>query len=209
MLALSGLVVLASATLSFWLVFAYVLRVAKRSHPSIESPSRIVVLGSCLEADGRPTPTYRHRLDRALQIFLRAPSAKIFLLGGSTVEGDPTEAAAGAQYLLARGVPESSLVREERSRHTLENLRFYRSAVLPSDGRPDLLITSRFHLARSSLLAVGLGIRHTLCAAEERWSASPRQILRLLAEAFWVHWYLVGRTYARWTCDRRMLDRIS
>lgn len=208
MLALSVLVLVASGTLSFWLLFGSVLLVARRSGGSTDRPSRILVMGSRLDGLGRPTPTYRRRLDRALALFRRSPEATLFLLGGSRACGAPTEAEAGARYLLARGVPERALVREERSRHTLENLRFYRSASAPSDRRPAVLVTSRFHLARSSLLASGLGIPHTLCGAEDRWSPRPREILRLLSEAFFVHWYLVGRTYARWTRNQRMLDRI-
>ncbi|MDD4932888.1 MAG: hypothetical protein PHO89_05405, partial [Methylacidiphilaceae bacterium] len=69
MLLLSVLVGPASATLSFWLLFGYVLRIARRTPPSIDSPSRIVVLGFCLDADGGPTPAYRRRLDRALQFY--------------------------------------------------------------------------------------------------------------------------------------------
>ncbi len=209
MLALSILVVLASGTLSFWLVLGYVLRIARRSGTSADTPSRILILGSRLDPEGRPTPTYRSRLERALQLFERAPKARIFLLGGSTAEGAPTEAAVGAHYLLARGVPEGALVREERSRHTLENLRFSRCAPAASDGQPDALVTSRFHLARSSLLASGLHIPHILCGAEDRWTFRSGEILRLLHEAFLAHWYLVGRTYARWTRNQRMLDQIS
>ncbi|WP_142524378.1 YdcF family protein, partial [Methylacidimicrobium cyclopophantes] len=123
-------------------------------------------------------------------------------------EGLPSEAAVGARYLMARGVPESALVREERSRHTLENLRFHRSAARP-EGLHTALVTSRLHLARSSALASGLRIPHQLCAAEELWSLSPREIPRLLAEAFFLHWYWVGRNYARWTGNRRMLEPIS
>lgn len=209
MLALSALVAAVTGTLSFWLVLGYVLRIARRSGSSADAPSRIVVLGSCLDSEGRPTPTYLSRLDRALRLWEQTPSARIFLLGGSTSEGAPTEAEAGARHLLARLVPESALVREERSRHTLENLRFYRSARPSSEGTPDALVTSRFHLARSSLLASGLGIRHTPCGAEDRWTPSLGEILRILAESFFVHWYLVGRTYARATGNQRLLDRIS
>ncbi|WP_142659023.1 YdcF family protein [Methylacidimicrobium tartarophylax] len=208
MLALSVFVGLASATLSFWLVFGHVLRIARRTPSSIDSPFRIVVLGSCLDADGGPTPTYRCRLDRALRLYRQAPSAKIVLLGGTTLEGGPSEAMAGSRYLLAHGLPERSLILEENSRHTLENLHFYRSTLASTDGRPDALVTSRFHLARSTLLASGLRIPHAPCAAEDCWAASPQEILRLFVEAFFVHWYLVGRTYARWTRNERMLDRI-
>ncbi|QSR84666.1 YdcF family protein [Methylacidimicrobium sp. B4] len=209
MLALSILVLLASGTLSFWLVLGYVLRIARRSGTWADAPSRIVVLGSRLDREGRPTRAYRARLERALHLFERAPKATIFLLGGSMADGAPTEAAVGARYLLARGVPESALVREERSRHTLENLRFYRRARAASDAQPDALVTSRFHLARSSLLASGLQIPHVLCGAEDRWSFRPGELLRLLPEAFFAHWYLVGRSYARSTRNQRMLDRIG
>jgi hypothetical protein len=41
-------------------------------------------------------------------------------------------------------------------------------------------VTNRFHLARSSLLAAGLGIAHTLCAAEDSRLAALRHLPRML-----------------------------
>jgi hypothetical protein len=68
-----------------------------------------------------------------------------------------------------------------------------------------VLVTSRFHLARASMMARGLGIQHSLCAAEDQpWVCWP-----MLQEAFLIHWYVTGRTVARLIGSTRMLARIS
>ena len=70
-------------------------------------------------------------------------------------------------------------------------------------------MTSRFHVARASLMARHLGLPHLLCAAEDRLRPTPSAALRLLREALFLHWYVVGRGFARLTGNRAMLARIS
>jgi hypothetical protein len=72
-----------------------------------------------------------------------------------------------------------------------------------------LLVTSRFHLARSSLLAAGLGIAHTCCAAEDSRLPARRDLPRMLIEALLIHWYVTGRSFARLTGNKRMAARIT
>ena len=93
-----------------------------------------------------------------------ASGADIYILGGRTRPTLPFEAEAGAAHLRATRIPSDRLHCEDRSRHTLENLRAYRAAFPPADA--PALVTSRFHLARASLMANGLGLAHRPCAAE-------------------------------------------
>jgi uncharacterized SAM-binding protein YcdF (DUF218 family) len=106
-------------------------------------------------------------------------------------------------------VPRERILVEDQSRHTLENLRLYR-AQLPAgaDGRT-LLVTSRFHLARSSVLAAGLGIAHVPCAAKSGRLPSLPHVPLILFEAVLIHWHITWRTFSRITHNRRMAARIT
>jgi len=175
--------------------------------PSAARVRQIVVLGRRLDARGRPGAVFQARLARALALWREAGSSEIVVLGGRARGAAASEAAAGRAWLLARGVPEAAIRIEDRSRHTLENLRCYRAGFAIA-GAPALLVSSRVHLARVGLMARGLGLPHVLRAAEERQAAALR-LPSLLLEAFFVHWYLVGRGFARRTGNARMLRRIG
>jgi uncharacterized SAM-binding protein YcdF (DUF218 family) len=162
-----------------------------------------------LNSTGEPTPAYRERLHRALQLWSQAQSGEIVVLGGRTAECARSEAAAGAALLNANGVPPEHILVEDQSRHTLENLRLYRERLSAGADHRPLLVTSRFHLARSSMLAAGLGIAHVPCAAEARRLPSLRHVPLILFEAVLIHWYITGQTFSRITRNNRMAARIT
>lgn len=206
--AVAGLTLGASLLAALW----HVLRVARATPAEAAAPAigRVVVLGLRLPPGAAPCPAFRARLDRARALAeeCQAAAPEVVVLGGVTRPGAPSEAEAGRRHLLAAGLDAARIGVEARSRHTLENLHNYRAAF-GTGAAPDLLVTSRFHLARAGLMARGLGLPHALCAAEERFSAAPRALPRLLREAFLLHWYLVGRACARLAGRRGMLARIS
>jgi uncharacterized SAM-binding protein YcdF (DUF218 family) len=209
MMALSFALMVGSLGASLLLAFGHVVWVAWRTpHAGLPGTS-IVVLGMRLDAAGEPTPCYVARLDRAKTLWQQARNRTIIILGGSAVPGARSEADAGAAWLRAHDVPADRIDIEDRSRHTLENLQHYRERYSVHAVEPPLLVTSRFHLARSSMLAAGLGIAHTLCAAEDSAQVVFRDLPRILNEALLIHWYKTGRCFARLTGNRRMAARIS
>jgi uncharacterized SAM-binding protein YcdF (DUF218 family) len=155
------------------------------------------VLGTALDG-AVPGRAFAARLERARALAEADPSLRIAVLGGGT----PSEAEAGAAWLHAAGIAPGRILAETRSRHTLENLRAFRDAV-PAHGAA-LLVTSRSHLARAAAMADGFGLLVQPVAA-----ADPAGLRRLPVEAFLLHWYLVGRAFARATRNRRMLARIA
>jgi hypothetical protein len=76
-------------------------------------------------------------------------------------------------------------------------------------GELPILVTSRTHLARSSVLARGLGIAHRRCAAEDHAAIVLRELPLALWEAVLLHWYVIGRLYVRCTGNPGMAARIS
>jgi len=161
-----------------------------------------------LDPEGKPGPDYQARLRRAAALWTRDKTTEIVILGGRTAAGQPSEAASGAAFLHACGVATRSILIEDRSRHTLENLVLYR-AHFGAATDPAVLVTSRFHLARSSLLANGLNIAHVPCAAEPARRTPLRHVPLVLFDAALIHWYVTGLGFARLTGNRRMAARIS
>ena len=151
---------------------------------------------------------YRQRLQRACQIYHKHPAIQIQVLGGTTPGNHLSESAAGRNFMLAAGIPEHAIAIEEQSRHTLENLSHARS-LWSQDATPPALLSNRYHLARISTLACGMGLPHSLCAAESQLNLSSRIALKLLLEAYYLHWYWVGRQWSILTHNRNSLTRIS
>ncbi len=205
-LALSLAAMAASGGLSLLAVLAHVARQGWRAPAIASGGGRILVLGRRLPRHGRPEAEFRARLARAAALHAAGAGTEIILLGGAPTRGRPAEAAVGRAWLIARGIPERAIHIEDRSRHTLENLRCYRAAF-PAASGPVLLVTSRSHIARSRRMAAGLGLACRICAAETRRRAALHP-LRLLREAFLVHWYVVGKKFAELSGNTRMQARI-
>lgn len=208
-LVLALLVMVGSGGLSLLWCLARVHRVARDSPAEVSGGGTVLVLGKCLRR-GQATADFVVRLDRARRL-LGQPAGtarRILILGGHTSPAPWSEAEAGRAWLAARGVDPARILTEDGSRHTLENLHAARRMLAGQPGAA-VLVTSRFHLARSRIMAEGLGLAVTLCAAEERLSYRPAMLGLLLAEAAFVNWYYCGRTFARLIRNRHMLGRIQ
>ncbi len=209
MFALSGVVMIATGGLTYALAMLHVVReAAKRARVGMGG-GPIVVLGVQLPENGVPGFEFRERLDHGAILLARGEGAEIVVLGGVTRAGQPSEAEAGKDHLVRyRNVPAGRIECESRSHHTLENLYFYRQGPL-YPGTPVTLVTSRFHMARACLLARGLGLAVDGSPSDRGIHGLIRVLVRLPWEGLLIHWYVVGRAFARITRNERMARRIS
>jgi uncharacterized SAM-binding protein YcdF (DUF218 family) len=207
-LLLSTVVIVITSGLSWLWLLTRVYRVARNTGCQPQSADYLLVLGKRLKR-GTVSPEYAQRLDRATELLRRNSKAKVLLLGGKTDADACSEADAGRMYLVAQGICPTRIILEDRSRHTLENLKEARALLASENVKMPSLITSRYHLARSAAIAHGLGIRHQLCAAEIELRLDTPTLRRLFGESHHLHWYFVGRAWARWTRNEKMLRRIS
>ncbi|MFZ1641829.1 MAG: YdcF family protein [Candidatus Contendobacter sp.] len=207
MLLLSNLVLLATLGLSGgWLLYR-AWRIARDAPFAGVDGDWVVVLGARLIHD-QIAPGYARRLRRAAALYHADPRRRILVVGGHT-GGSVSEAERGREFLRGLGIPAASLFIEDQSLNTLENLRHARRLLAEDGARPFVLVTSRYHLARSQALARGLNLQPVLCAAEERLRLNPLTLWRLGLEAWYLHWYEVGKTWSRWTGNRHSLARIT
>jgi uncharacterized SAM-binding protein YcdF (DUF218 family) len=195
--------------MSFGLSYAWVLfRIVRlgRNASTVAHTQDVLILGKELQ-NGRADDEFRRRLNRGAELYLHQGIQRLILLGGRTSEDGPSEAEAGRDLLLSLGIPDSVIVLEERSRHTLENLRNARDVLKKGYQKRIGLISSRYHLARSQSMAKELGLRVELIAAEAETNFSKPGALFL--EAYLYHWYLVGHFMAHRMNDQSSIDQIS
>jgi len=208
MLLLSTAVAILTAGFSFAWALAHTLRVARRPWQAGPAPAVLLTLGKRIEG-GAISHDYKLRLDKTLSLYSESENIRILIVGGRTGGAELSEAEAGRDYLVRKGVEAGDILLEDKSHHTLENLQEARKILSREPGGPVALITNRYHLARCGQLARGLGIAHSLHPAEQKLELNAATALKLAMEAFYMHWYIVGKIYSTVTKNEKMLNRIS
>ena len=194
--------------ISYLYVFYRVRKCAKTCRYTSRKIFAIAVPGHQLE-NGNITADYQSRLDRAATLYFESENdlvsgpAVIRIIGGRPHFGI-SEAQAGRQYLIEKGIPDTAISMEETSTNTLENMKHSRDWFVDFD--EVVLVTNRYHLERLQTLANGLTLTTRTCAAEETFDLP---LNKLLTETLFLHWYWAGRLYATVTRNQRMLDKIS
>ena len=117
----------------------------------------IVVLGSA-QYNGVPSPDLAARLSHALALWHRRLAPVIVVTGGKQPGDTYTEAEASADWLAARGVPQSSILREVNGRDTWDSLDATARFLKPRGIHTVLLVSDPYHDDRISLIAGQLGL---------------------------------------------------
>jgi len=116
MLWLGALVAAALA----WLTAICVGIVGEASRQEPQSADAIVVFGAA-EYSGRPSPVYRARLDHAFDLFQRGVAPVVITTGGAAADPSYSEGGVGHDYLMHRGIPDSSLIAETQGSDTAQS----------------------------------------------------------------------------------------
>ena len=132
-----------------WALAALSLDVyGQRAAPVSGTWDAIVVAGCKVMPDGRPSPALERRVRRAVELW-RAGRAPLLVFTGGVGVNPPAEAVVSAALARSLGVPESAIVREERSTTTAENARFAAEAVR---ARRILVVSDTYHVFRCERL---------------------------------------------------------
>ena len=116
-----------------------------------------LVLGAA-QWNGDPSPVLRARLDHALELYRRGQVRQIILTGGVGSGDTTSEAAAGKQYLIDRGMTADALLLEEQGTTTWESLRNAVPLARANRIGAVLLVSDPFHMLRSIKMARDLGL---------------------------------------------------
>jgi uncharacterized SAM-binding protein YcdF (DUF218 family) len=177
---------------------------------ALHSADAILVLGRRLVGD-QPTEVFKQRLEHAAALWLMGLAPRVIVSGGITGDATWSEADAGHAWLMEQGLPDESVLVEDRSQHTLENLFNIRAGMRERGWTTLILVSDPLHLARALAFAKGFG----LWAIGSPATACPPRPgsfgwwLRSLREAFLLHWYRTGMAYSRLIRSEKQLSRVT
>jgi uncharacterized SAM-binding protein YcdF (DUF218 family) len=171
-----------------WCRWVY-FQIQSYAHQDQAAPADAIGVLGAAEYDGRPSPVYRARLDHALALYHRGIAPLIITLGGPG--GDQyTEGTVGAEYLIAKGVPEEDIIAETESRNTEESAR--RIAVIARvNGLHRLVVVSddthmfRIHAIGSAEGLDVLTSPRPRPAIEDKTLEAERIAHEILSYTFW------------------------
>lgn len=140
----------------------------------------VLVMGAA-QYDGRPSPAFKRRLDKAFDLYKQGCAQDIIVTGGKR-EGDRfSEGQAGVSYLASRGIPQQMLKSESKSVSSFENLELSRSLIT---GKNLTIVTDDLHAYRTHYLARLLGYNAELATVfnpYKRFAYGLRELFMLTA----------------------------
>ena len=141
----------------------------------------IVVMGVA-QYDGRPSPQLQARLDHVLTLWKEGVAQLVVTTGGNQPGDRFTEARASADYLIAGGIPESSISMEDVGSTTLQSLQGV-ADILKSRGLAAVeIVTDPYHALRSQLIAQDLGLTAYVSPAENSAVTGGAEKRRMINE---------------------------
>ena len=168
--------------------------IAARHIPAYDK-DYIVILGCGIRDDGTPTPLLKGRIDKAVEFsrnqYANTGHAPVFITsGGQGPDEAISESECIKRYLTGLGIPESRIIKEDRSTDTFENMKFTKEK-LEEAGKsiPDTKIafaTTKYHVFRSGLYAKRVKLQAEGIGSDTKWyfwpNASVRELVGLMTE---------------------------
>lgn len=126
----------------------------------IDAQPQVMLILGCQVMDWGPSYLLQDRLDTALAYLEEHPDMLVVVSGGQGSNEPMSEAKAMADFLVSHGISESTILLEEKSTSTWENLQFS-AALLEACGVDTtdgiLIVSNAFHLRRAGMLALRAG----------------------------------------------------
>lgn len=117
----------------------------------------IIVLG-CAVYEKNPSPFFKERLNEAIKLYKEGLGKYIIVSGGEGPGEDISEAEAGKEYLLKNGIPDNTILKDDKSYSTLQNLKNSKKIMDEKSLKTAIIVSNKFHLKRASIIAKEAGI---------------------------------------------------
>ena len=152
------LAILAAAGIVIWLAAICAGIVGEASRQEIHSADAIVVFGAA-EYSGRPSPVYRARLDHAFDLFQQGVAPVVITTGGAAADPRYSEGGVGHDYLMHRGIPDSSLIAETQGSDTAQSAERVGVIMRANHMHSCVAVSDAYHVFRISKLLEHQGVQ--------------------------------------------------
>jgi uncharacterized SAM-binding protein YcdF (DUF218 family) len=176
MLALLALVVSLLVVRDAVGIWSYTLK----NSASTCTPQTVLVMGAA-QYDGRPSPAFQRRLDKAHDLYEQGCASSIIVTGGKRLGDRFSEGESGVRYLASLGIPRTALQSETKSVSSFENLELSRPLLA---SKKLTIVTDDLHAYRTQYLAQKLGYKAELATVfnpYKRFAYALREMMMLMA----------------------------
>ena len=147
LVAARNVLLLLLALILAWVAPLY-YRIAEASkQQELRHADVIIVLGAA-EYSGHPSPTFKARLDHALDLYKRGLAPIVIVTGGSGADTKFSEGGVGRDYLVEQGVPDTSIIAEMQSSDTHQSAERVANIMRANNMRTALAVSDGYHMYR-------------------------------------------------------------
>ena len=115
----------------------------------------VIVLGAQMKKNG-PSKALQYRLDAGIKYLQENPDTKVIVSGGQGADEHISEAQGMYEYLVTNGVEEDRIIKEDKSKNTVQNLKFS-AELLDKEEDSVAVISNNFHVFRAVKIAQKAG----------------------------------------------------
>jgi len=144
---LVSLLVIAAVAGLGWFAVICAQVIDQGSRQQLHPADAIVVFGAA-EYSGHPSPVYRARLDHAFDLFQQKLAPVVITTGGAAADPSFSEGGVGHDYLMHRGIPDSSLIAETQGSDTAESARRIAVILRANHMHSCLAVSDAYHVFR-------------------------------------------------------------
>ncbi|MCD8540924.1 MAG: YdcF family protein [Leadbetterella sp.] len=116
-----------------------------------------IVLGTAIWGD-EPSPVFRERIHQGIRLYKSGYIKKIIFTGGKVNGNALSESYVAKKYAEKHGVDSTDILIEERSRITLENLKFAKVLMAENHLATALVVSDPLHMKRGMSMAKDMHI---------------------------------------------------
>jgi len=122
-------------------------------------PADAIVVFGAAEYSGHPSPVYRARLDHAYVLFQQKVAPVVITTGGAAADPTYSEGGVGHDYLMSRGVPDSSLIAETQASDTAQSAERVAVILRANHMRSCVAVSDAYHVFRIRKLLEHQGVQ--------------------------------------------------
>lgn len=155
----------------------------------------IIVLGASVSYR-RVSPVYRERINHGITLLNEHYASKMILTGGKIAGQQYSDASVARSYALSKGVSSSSILIEEKSTETVENLKYAKEIMDQYGYKTAIIVSDPLHMKRAMLMAKDEGITaYSSPTPTTMYKSASSQKKFLEKEVFNYIWYKFYRIY--------------
>jgi uncharacterized SAM-binding protein YcdF (DUF218 family) len=117
-----------------------------------------IVLGAAAWGE-KPSPVFRERINHAIALYRSGKVKKLLFTGGFGKGSKVAESEVARRYAIRQGVPDADILTENRSRTTLENLRYAQQVARRHQLHSFLIVSDPLHMKRAMAMANDIGLQ--------------------------------------------------